>query len=152
VIAWYTDRYGRRRPITRRKGGQYPPRLLPRLDLPTFPVPSAENVVTRVLSHIPIAREIYAAYVLADSLCENWNAIAQLYDTYQQKGVQGVADKLETNAVHSALSSIQTGAVWAMVQGYIPQTYQSTAKEVLGDVMSTITTAEITLAKQVLGG
>jgi hypothetical protein len=152
VIAWYTDRYGRRRPVTRRKGRQYPQRLLLRLDLPTVPIPSAENVVTRVLSRVPIAREIYAAYVLADSLCGNWDAIAQLYDTYRQKGVQGVADKLGTNAVHNALSSIQTDAVWAMVCGNVPQPYQSTAKGLLGTVMSTITTAEIALARQVLGG
>ena len=148
VIGFYTDSRGRKRPITRRRSRAY----LPRLSFPTVPVPkpSLENVVTGVLSQAPIARQIYTAYVLADSLCENWNAIAQIYDEYQQKGVQGVANKIGTDAVHNALSSIQTDAVRAMVCGCIPKTYQSVAKGLLGYLISTITTAEIALARQFL--
>jgi hypothetical protein len=149
VIDFYKDSKGRTRPITRRRGRARLPKIYvsQRVQLPK---PLLDSVITRILLQAPVVKEIYTAYVLADSLCDNWNAITQLYEEYQKRGVQGVASRIGTDAVHNALSSIQTDAVWAMICGYIPKKYQNTGKGVLANVMETVTTAEIALAKQFL--
>jgi len=149
VIGFYKDSKGRTRPITRKKGRAN----LPKIYVPKrvqLQKPLLDTVITRVLLQAPVAREIYTAYVLADSLCDNWNAITQLYEECQKRGVQGVVSRIGTDAVHNALSSIQTDAVWAMISGYIPKEYQDTGKGILANVMDTITSTEITLAKQFL--
>jgi hypothetical protein len=65
--------------------------------------------------------------------------------------IQSVARKIgiETTA-RTALSSIQTEAIWATIGGYIPKEYQNIGKEMLASFMNTVTTAEIALAKQFL--
>lgn len=149
IAGFWTDSLGRRRPRTLRKGRA----SLPKLHLPMtaqLPKPLAETVVSSVLSQTPIIKEICAAYSLADSLYDNWNTITQLYDEYKKKGTQGIAKKIETEAVHNVLSSIQTDAVWTIVDRFIPKDYKETGKGILANFMGTITTAEIALAKQVL--
>ena len=115
-----------------------------------MPKPLVEHVITRILSQTPLAKQIYTAYVLADGLFDNWNTIAQLYGEYQKRGAQGVTSIIGTNAVHNALSSIQTEAIWATIGGYIPKECRDISKEILANFMNTITTAEIALAKQFL--
>jgi hypothetical protein len=73
-----------------------------------------------------------------------------LYDVYEKEGVQGVANSIGTNIVHDNLSSLQTDAVWATIGQFVPKEYHDTGKRMLANVMGTVTTAEIKLAKQFL--
>lgn len=149
ILGFYTDSQGRRRPITRRKGRRYKPKIFipKRVQLPK---PLLENVITSILLQAPVVKEIYTAYLLADSLYTNWNNLTQLFEEYQSGNIQNGAWRIGTEAVQSALSSIQTEAVWASIRGYIPKEYQNIGKEILATFMNTITSAEITLAKQFL--
>lgn len=149
VIGFYTDSKGRKRPITPRKGRAH----LPKLYLPKIvqlPKPLVENMINGILLHTPMVKEIYTAYIIADSLYTSWNAIAQLFEEYEKGGVQSVVRRIGTETTRNAISSIQAEAIWATLGSYIPKEYQSVGKEILKNFTDTITTAEIALAKQFL--
>jgi hypothetical protein len=97
-----------------------------------------------------MVKEIYTAYVIADSLYTNWDSITQLFEEYQGGSIQSVARKIGTETARTALSSVQTEVIWATIGGYIPKEYQNIGKEILANFMNTVTTAEIALAKQFL--
>jgi hypothetical protein len=149
VVGFYTDSKGRTRPITRRKGKVH----LPKFYIPMrvqLPKPLVEDVITNILLQVPMVKEIYTAYVIADSLYTNWDSITQLFEEYQGGSIQSVARKIGTETARTALSSVQTEVIWATIGGYIPKEYQNIGKEILANFMNTVTTAEIALAKQFL--
>ncbi|MEM2178201.1 MAG: hypothetical protein QW272_05215 [Candidatus Methanomethylicaceae archaeon] len=152
IIGFYKDSKGRTRPITPRKGRRFR-RVF--IDKVSFLQGNRArklflNVISPVLSQASIAKEIYTAYILADALYKNWSLIAQLYDTYEKRGWQGVTDAIVSDVAHNTLSSVQTNIAWATINSFIPKEYHNTGKQILADVMDCITSEEIKLVKQFL--
>lgn len=110
----------------------------------------AEEGISPILYEMLFPKGICAAIAIADSLYTNWNSIRQLFEEYQRGGIQSVMRRIGTETARTAISSIQTEAIWATISGYIPKEYQNISKEILANFMNTITTAEIALAKQIL--
>jgi hypothetical protein len=50
-----------------------------------LPKPLVEDVITNILLQAPMVKEIYTAYVIADSLYANWDSITQLFEEYQER-------------------------------------------------------------------
>lgn len=127
ILGFYTDRKGRRRPITSRKK--------------TRPIYKVNNERERLFTNIvlrPILRqslELYVAYLIA----------AALYDAYKQGSLKSLNIIRE-----AALSSAQEKIVWATLQPYIPAELHNVAKHLLVSIVNRITSEEIKLADQYL--
>lgn len=103
-----------------------------------------------VFNQVPIISELHTAYVLADSIYDNWNSITQLYDVYQKKGWDGVAESIGTDIVRDALSSVQTNLVWLAICKLIPTPIQNESKEVLSGIIDKVTSAEVNFVTEFL--
>jgi len=146
VSGFYTDSKGRIRPITRRKG--YLPKAIPVGQVSKLFV---EAAITNVLSQAPTVKEIYTAYVIADSLYTNWDNISKLFEKYQRgSSIQSVAQRIGIETARTTLPSIQTEVIWATIGGYIPQEYHNIGRAMLTNFLNIVTTAEIALAKRYL--
>lgn len=125
----------------------------PHYNKPTYQNPVydvAKNVAKEALIQttvyaVPIAREIYVAYKAADTLYSVWSDIREAYRN-PDKGVYNFT----TNYASSALSNVQTNIIWNAVENKIPYTMRYDAKQVLNNVISTVTDKEIEYVNQQL--
>lgn len=96
-----------------------------------------------VFSQAPIISELHTAYVLADTIYDNWNSVTQLYDVYQEKGWDGVAKSIGTEIVQDTLSSVQTKLFWSVICKCIPAPLQKEGIEILSGIMDKVTSVEV---------
>jgi hypothetical protein len=146
VIGFYKDTKGRTRPITLRKGRKRRPAFSHPKELTKKQL---NVVISLVLSQAPIVKELHSAYILADAIYENWDLVTQLYDIYEKKGWQGVANIIGSSIAQNA-SSAQTEIAWTIISPYIPTEYQSIGKHIFASIMNQLTSEEISLVKQFL--
>lgn len=118
------------RPVRRRLGGSILRRIL-----------------SSVLHQIPFLRELHMAYIVADTMYNNWSEIKELYEAYSRKGWSGVVD---TRAVHKTASSLQTSAIWSVIRKVIPEKFQTGTLRILSTIVDKITEEEIKFVKRFL--
>lgn len=167
VIGFYTDRRGRVRPITSRRGryrmwevfGRDVIRTRPPILTPKFPhstsqirigEPLIRTTLNLVLHQTPILRELRSAYLVADAMYAHRDLIKKFYNSYQRGGLTGVAKEVRSNAVHDVLSSAQTNMVWAAISGFIPRSYHDLSFDILSMVIEKITDEEIKYVRRFL--
>jgi len=98
----------------------------------------------------PIISELHTAYLLADTIYDNWNTITQLYDAYQKKGWDGVAESIDTEIAQDTLASIQTKIVWSIICKCVPAPLQKEGKETLSGIMNKVTSVEVNFVTNLL--
>lgn len=156
---WYTKN-GKHVPIMSGIGGK---RGLPKLGHDvikysrplSYQLPQPEKslnnfVMNTVLSKAPIISELHTAYVLADSLYENWNTISQFYSSYQTEGWRGVAKLVGSDVIQNPLSSLQTNLVWSAICRFIPAPVQGEGREILSKIVDKVTSTEISFVTKFL--
>ena len=74
----------------------------------------------KVLDWAPLISELHTAYLLADTVFDNFDLIAQTVNAYQKDGLVGIVDVIGTDVAESALSNIQTEIAWHFISKVIP--------------------------------
>lgn len=108
------------------------------------------SVLSQVARALPIISELHTAYVLADSIYDNWSIIKELYDSYQKGETDKIATSIGTEVVHGGLSNLQTNILWSQIARLIPTSLQKEGKAILSQLMGKVTTAEINFVKSFL--
>lgn len=106
------------------------------------------SAINAVFSYIPIISELHTGYVLADSIFENLDLIQQLYTSYEKKGLVGVVSTIVSDNIQNAMASLRTNIVWSAICKFIPPPVQNESKEILSEVMSNVTSAEINFVRR----
>lgn len=101
-------------------------------------------------STIPLAREIYAGYLLAKGIYNTWDTIYSYLKTTEERRIEEATyDYLRGEAVEG-LTTYQTGIIWGKVEGKIPEPYQDLAHEIIENVMGNVSEEEISIVEQAL--
>lgn len=132
-----------RYPITPKRGG----RILPPIQRVRAGESLLNNALSSILYQTPIFRELHSAYIVADSIYNNWSLIKELYERYGKEGWAGVVD---SEAVHRAMTSIQTNIIWEVIKGVIPERFHDRSLDILSAVVNKITDEEIRYVKNFL--
>jgi hypothetical protein len=153
---WFTNRKGQHIPLFssgKRRSRHYLPKIggdVIRIRRPPvnsqLPKPKKAMIdfaLNTVLSKLPFISELHTAYVVADSIYDNWELIKQLYDSVQDGRVDGLATSIENQVLQDSLSSIQTNIIWSKIGNAIPSPFRKESKAFLSQIMDKVTMAEI---------
>lgn len=110
----------------------------------------AESVLSSALSQAPFVQELSAAWHVAGVLCDNWVLIRGLYEAYESKGPEGVANILDSRAAYDAASSVQREIAWAKLRPLIPEELNPVCSHIVSQVVDGVTEEEISLVRQLL--
>ena len=159
-MGWYTDRYGRHRPITRRK----PKRekigntiLINRSFKIVEPNNSfrvslsiVKHCLNIVLSQVPVVREIWLTYTVADTLCQKWNSIKEMFNRLKKDDLLRAAKVAGNEIVSEALPNIQpleVSNVSKIINKDIPEQYHKGVHGIIETLFNAITDEEINFVK-----
>jgi hypothetical protein len=162
-MGWYTDRYGRHRPITRRKPKRekigYPVLKLRPLKIVepnnSFMVGLSivKHFLNIVLVQVPVVREIWLTYTVADTLYQKWNAIKEMFNRLKKDDLLGAAKVAGSEIVSEALPNIQpleVSNVSKMINKDIPEQYHKGVHGIIETLFNEITDEEINFVKTAL--
>jgi len=150
VVGFYTDGFGRRRPITPRKrkvekigtNCLRPFRVSPYNGFKAkFGI--AKKFLDLVLTQIPIVRDLWAVYTVADSIYQNWKLIKDQYNKLNAGKPIETKKIIEQIIVSPALASVQTSAVWNVIGPLIPKELSDKGKTIVTSLFNEITDEEI---------
>lgn len=97
-----------------------------------------DALIQTVTYSFPIARELYVTYKAADTLYNVWNEVREAY-----KNPEREAYNLTNSYTSSTIANMQTNLIWTAIENKLPYTGRYEVKQVLNDVISTVTDKEI---------
>ena len=149
-MGWYTDRLGRRRPITAKKP-RPPFRLKIVKTFPIAPLKPVEYAFRGFILGTPVAREVYCLYKMADSVYSHWNLIRKAYESYRRsKSLAKAAKIVGEEVIRQYMPSAQTQLIWGAIKRYIPGNYQRGARKMVAKLVDDLTEEEIKFVKRSL--
>jgi hypothetical protein len=100
---------------------------------------------------MPVVRELWVAFTIADSIHNNWNLLKRAIDECRKDDVTGALKTVSEEVIQRALPTPQCSAIWKMVGPLIPKEYQTNAESVLVNVIDGLTQQEIEYVSGYLG-
>jgi hypothetical protein len=166
-MGWYTDEYGRRRPITQRKPNIHTyqkgvahlsvPKRIQQQSIQREPNNSfrvglsiVKHCLNIVLSQVPVVREIWLTYTVADTLCQKWNSIKEIFNRLKKDDLLGAAKVAGSEIVSKELLSIQpleVSNISKIINKDIPEQYHKGVREIVENLFNVITDEEINFVK-----
>jgi len=109
--------------------------------------PALEIGLQALAFSMPVAREVYATYKIADAICSNVSLIKQCYDGYQEEGMTGVAKIIGKEVINTTtsrvLSDAQSDIIWRCIGSSIPSDKTDIVQSAINAVVGKLTEEEI---------
>ena len=155
MCGWYTDRYGRHRPITRRKPkrekiGSPVLRVVPPKNDFMFGYSIIRRALSFVLSQVPIIRELWLIYAVADSIYQKWSLVKEFFTRLKKNDLIGAGKVVGQEIVSEKIQDVQLQAVSNLISKCIPPQYHMDAQNVVDSLFNEITDEEIKFVKESL--
>ncbi len=148
MVGFYTDRFGRRRPITprKRKTEKIGSSCLKFRVSPDNGFRVKFDIVKKflifALKQVPVIRECWAIYTVADSIYQNWKLIKQQWDRLDnERPIE--TKKLMQQVVSPTLASIQSDIVWNVICPIVPKELSDSGRTIVDQLFNKITDEEI---------
>jgi hypothetical protein len=160
MCGWYTDRYGRHRPITRRKPkkekignnilSKRPFKIIqPNNDF-RVGLSIVKHFLNIILSQVPVVREIWLTYTIADTIHQKWNSIKEMFNRLKKDDLLGAAKVAGSEIISNELPSIQSREISNIINKDIPEQYHKGVQEIIENLFNVITDEEINFVKKSL--